>query len=117
MALEEKKQQLTQKGGVKPSEKPVSPKDVSVFGGRSAIPTGDLRSWARSDEAFKSTNVPQTERMQIVQKYFGKESFINKQRTQEKLKKLETEKYQTRTDKKIKELDKDIKVLKGILNK
>lgn len=127
MALEEKKQSFGGSGisrsgmggGGMKGEMP--PKDTSILGGKPFVQGENVRNWARSDSAFKKTGLSQVERMQRAEKIYkqvgGEGGFLNKQKLEMRLKKLEMEKFQTKTDTGIKEISKDIKVLKGMLGK
>lgn len=92
-------------------------KDSSIFGENSFIKSEGLRKWARSDSAFKTTKLSQGERGQRIKQIFRGKDFIDREKTEKQLKKLQMEKYQAKTDSAKKDLEKDIKIVKGILGK
>lgn len=92
-------------------------KDSSIFGGKPFVKSEGLRKWARSDSAFKTTKLSQGERGQRIKQIFGGKDFIDRGKTEKQLKKLQMEKFQAKTDTAKKDLEKDIKIIKGILGK
>lgn len=121
MPLFEKKQQLS-RGEIKGRPEKVPPpkeekKDLSIFGGKSFIRGGGLRNWARSDQSFRTTNLPQSERLKITQELFGKKDFLKKKDVETTLKRLEMARFRARKDAEIKEIKTKIKIAKSILGK
>ena len=115
MSLFGKKQQLSQSGKL---EKTPPPKDISGFGGKSYIPQEKGRDWMRSDEAFRTTNIPKERR----EKYWkeitkGTGYFLEKREAERKLKELSMKKFKPGTAAEKGTIRKENKILKGFLGK
>jgi hypothetical protein len=125
MAIDDKKQELSSsKMPEMPKEKAPEPEpkkepqDKSIWGGKQYIKGEDFRKWARSDEAWKRTNLSESDRMKIGKDLFAKEGNYFKTKDAEKaLKGLNAKRAYANTDAERKEIDKEIKVVKGILGK
>jgi hypothetical protein len=121
MALEEKKGQLGKPAdsGIPREKAPTPPpQDSSAWGGKPYLKQEDIRRWARSDSAYGKTNLPESERMKIAQGLFAtKGDFFKKEKSGKVLKELEVKRSYAKTDIERRNLDKQIKVAKGILGK
>jgi len=96
---------------------PAKPKDTSIFGGKPYLKGEEVRNWGGSDTAFGATNLPREERIKRIKNIFGGTDFITKGKTEKALGILEKQRYYAKTDKERAEIDKDIKITKGILGK
>jgi hypothetical protein len=124
MALDDKKEQLSS------SRVPESPKekapvqepkkeiDTSVWGGSQYLKGEKLRNWARSDEAWKKTNLSESERIKISSDLFGKSGdYLDKNKAGKTLSGLEKEMSYAKTDADKERIKKEIRVAKSILGK
>jgi hypothetical protein len=124
MALDDAKEQLSnlRASEISKEESPLlEPKkeiDNSVWGGDKYLKGTNLRNWARSDEAWKKTNLPEEERIKISSELFGKSgNFLDKKKAEKTLKGLEKEMAWVKTDAEKERIKREIKVAKGILGK
>ena len=121
MALEDKKGQLSKPmGSGIPKEKAPAPlpQDPSAWRGKPFLKQESIRNWARSDSAYSKTNLPESERLKIAQGLFGtKGDFFKKEKGGKVLKELEVKRSYAKTDIERRNLDKQIKVAKGVLGK
>lgn len=124
MALDDAKEQL---GSLRASEMPKEkspvpePKkeiDTSVWGDNKYLKATNLRNWAKSDEAWRKTNLPEPERIRISSELFGKSGdYLDKKKAEKTLKGLEKEMAWVKTDAEKERIKKEIKVAKIILGK
>lgn len=124
MALEDKKGQMgSSRVPDAPKEKAPIPEpkketDSSLWKGSQYLKGESLRGWAKSDEAWRKTNLSETERTKISQDLFGKEGDYFKKKDADKTLKILTEKKAyAKTDSERQIIDKEIKVVKSILGK
>ncbi|MCX6760552.1 MAG: hypothetical protein NTZ84_00365 [Candidatus Nealsonbacteria bacterium] len=129
MAIDDKKEQLSgSKTSISretetPKEKAPAPEpkkeiDTSAWGGNKYLKRESLGGWARSDEAWRKTNLPESERVEISNELFGKSGdYLDKKKGEKTLKGLEKERAYANTDLDRKRIDKEIKVAKSILGK
>jgi hypothetical protein len=124
MALDDAKEQLSnlRASEISKEESPLpEPKkeiDTSVWGGDKYLKGTNLRNWARSDEAWRKTNLPEEERIKISSELFGKSgNFLDKKKAEKTLKGLEKEMAWVKTDAEKERIKREIKVAKGILGK
>jgi len=129
MALDDKREQLSSSRIPEmPKEKAPAPEpkkeiDNSAWKGGQHLKSESLKNWARSNEALKKINLPQSERLKICNElldneHFGKfGNYLTKDKAEKTLKGLQKERAYANTDLDRKRLDKEIKVAKSILGK
>lgn len=127
MALDDKKEQLSSSRDNLSREtevpkasmpEPKEETDISAWGGSKYLKRESLGKWARSDEAWRKTNLSEPERIKISDELFGKSgNYLDKKKGEKALKGLEKERAYATTDLDRKRIDKEIKVAKSILGK
>lgn len=124
MALEDRKEQLSNsRVPDAPKEKAPAPEpkkemDDSAWRGSQYLKGENLRNWARSDDAWKKTNLSESERTRIIEKIAGgKGDYFKKSDAEKAIGKLEKEMSYVNTDADRERIKKEIKVAKSILGK
>jgi len=94
------------------------PKDSSAWKGKPFLRGEDVRGWAKSDEAYKETNLSREKREEIAKGLFEKSGdYLKKEKVEKAFKKLKEDFSYAKTDIDRKKIYDKMKIIKAMLDK